>query len=431
MAFKFCPECGFKLDKEYKFCPECGFKLQSESKSNAPQVKDEFQDLSDSFDSLIKKSNSNVDKIEEDLKKANLFCIRNKFKEAKELYQKVYEADSANINAYIGFLRVESQNFEVLTEESEKEYTVLSQLFAETEILSVCKEYKNYLNIKKEKEEKEKADALKKYLEEKERKARLSLPTNASVYNNDPKFIQIGFYPQTLKAKNVKILGTTNVYGLKYFGDDECLYELFEGNYYKYESIRWDKSHSFQDYFSTKILDYTRYRDSATLPKDPWVYGDSALRSFLLSFKRTAFSPATDFKKPNTLFSQKASRTLYVSPGVKSKFEGKEYEDCIYPLNIGELYMLDRNKFIYSHLRVKKTPTDYAKARYKALYKKVYNKEAKTVPCVYWTSSQHPTDPTRMLVIDAGKNFDLYQCESYTTDQIAGVAPVLNIDRRH
>ncbi len=25
--FKFCPECGFKFDREYKFCPECGYKL--------------------------------------------------------------------------------------------------------------------------------------------------------------------------------------------------------------------------------------------------------------------------------------------------------------------------------------------------------------------------------------------------------------------
>ena len=24
---KFCPECGFKLDREYKYCPECGFDL--------------------------------------------------------------------------------------------------------------------------------------------------------------------------------------------------------------------------------------------------------------------------------------------------------------------------------------------------------------------------------------------------------------------
>ena len=36
MAFKFCPECGFKLDKEYKFCPECGYNLGvAEKKSDS------------------------------------------------------------------------------------------------------------------------------------------------------------------------------------------------------------------------------------------------------------------------------------------------------------------------------------------------------------------------------------------------------------
>ncbi len=36
MAFKFCPECGFKFDREYKFCPECGYKLAGEEKKPEP-----------------------------------------------------------------------------------------------------------------------------------------------------------------------------------------------------------------------------------------------------------------------------------------------------------------------------------------------------------------------------------------------------------
>ena len=36
MSFKFCPECGFKLDKEYKFCPECGYKLSQAEKDSKP-----------------------------------------------------------------------------------------------------------------------------------------------------------------------------------------------------------------------------------------------------------------------------------------------------------------------------------------------------------------------------------------------------------
>ncbi len=36
MSFKFCPECGFKFDKEYKFCPECGYKLTEKEKKPEP-----------------------------------------------------------------------------------------------------------------------------------------------------------------------------------------------------------------------------------------------------------------------------------------------------------------------------------------------------------------------------------------------------------
>ena len=43
MAFKFCPECGFKFDKEYKFCPECGFKLD-EKTEKMPEPLFDFSD---------------------------------------------------------------------------------------------------------------------------------------------------------------------------------------------------------------------------------------------------------------------------------------------------------------------------------------------------------------------------------------------------
>ena len=40
--FKHCPECGYKLEKDYKFCPECGCelkKIEQEKKDseNIPQ----------------------------------------------------------------------------------------------------------------------------------------------------------------------------------------------------------------------------------------------------------------------------------------------------------------------------------------------------------------------------------------------------------
>jgi tetratricopeptide (TPR) repeat protein len=35
--FKYCPECGLKLEKEFKFCPECGVNLESVSQQNSGQ----------------------------------------------------------------------------------------------------------------------------------------------------------------------------------------------------------------------------------------------------------------------------------------------------------------------------------------------------------------------------------------------------------
>lgn len=41
--FKFCPECGLKLEKEFKFCPECGFNLENLNQQNSPN--DEIKDV--------------------------------------------------------------------------------------------------------------------------------------------------------------------------------------------------------------------------------------------------------------------------------------------------------------------------------------------------------------------------------------------------
>ena len=56
MKFKFCPECGYKFEKEHRFCPECGLKLDQ---ADAPQkVNDgasDFSDIENLFDAQISK----------------------------------------------------------------------------------------------------------------------------------------------------------------------------------------------------------------------------------------------------------------------------------------------------------------------------------------------------------------------------------------
>lgn len=51
MAYKFCPECGYKLDGEYKFCPECGFKLAEPVVSKTAQYSvQDFERAAKAFD---------------------------------------------------------------------------------------------------------------------------------------------------------------------------------------------------------------------------------------------------------------------------------------------------------------------------------------------------------------------------------------------
>ena len=72
MKFKFCPECGYKFDREYKFCPECGANLnelaggaasaapsqENKTEPKAEKFKFEFSEdtagLAESFDKQLK-----------------------------------------------------------------------------------------------------------------------------------------------------------------------------------------------------------------------------------------------------------------------------------------------------------------------------------------------------------------------------------------
>ena len=103
MAFKFCPECGFKLDREYKFCPECGYKLASIENASTNIINDsflsasvldaaadsdiDFGGLENAFDTQIEEQQEDESEdYESELKKALVYCIRNKPQQAKAIY---------------------------------------------------------------------------------------------------------------------------------------------------------------------------------------------------------------------------------------------------------------------------------------------------------------------------------------------------------
>lgn len=129
MAYKFCPECGFKFDKVYKFCPECGFKLDGEvapapaaspakSSGAMPKVLNTKtaankadESLNFSFEEQLEGAEAKQEKYEKELKRAYVHCKRGMFDQASLIYEGLVNKKFNDINAYIGFLRISTVNF--------------------------------------------------------------------------------------------------------------------------------------------------------------------------------------------------------------------------------------------------------------------------------------------------------------------------------
>ena len=89
MAFKFCPECGFKFDKEYKFCPECGFKLDEKTEKMPEPLFDFSDDTAKyaeekfaGFDEMLKRQN---EPSKETKSEPNSESVENKRKTANDI----------------------------------------------------------------------------------------------------------------------------------------------------------------------------------------------------------------------------------------------------------------------------------------------------------------------------------------------------------
>lgn len=119
MAFKFCPECGFKLDREYKFCPECGYNLKSNEQTVQPQAEimpkskaDNYDfNIESSFDKQISAKENKEKAYQAKLSKADAYISKYKYAEAEKVYESLIDDDPLDFNAHLGILRVHSSNF--------------------------------------------------------------------------------------------------------------------------------------------------------------------------------------------------------------------------------------------------------------------------------------------------------------------------------
>lgn len=130
MKFKFCPECGYKLDGEYKFCPECGYKLLNnldvvdtlnKEEVNKPSVSDfDDFDLEGAFDNQINEFESKSKVYTTKHKKALNYIIKGEYDKAIIEYELLMDEDFNDINAYIGMIRAKSRNYTAFEDDSLK-----------------------------------------------------------------------------------------------------------------------------------------------------------------------------------------------------------------------------------------------------------------------------------------------------------------------
>ena len=118
----------------------------------------------------------------DELKKANLLCMREQYDKALAIYNKILDEDMENEAAYIGILKVHSECYTKYdSKDIEKDIRIIERLFPETmdeEYAAYCLERKKHLKDKPKEEPKEE---LKKPEEKpKAPKAKASKPKNSA-----------------------------------------------------------------------------------------------------------------------------------------------------------------------------------------------------------------------------------------------------------
>ncbi|MBQ7880022.1 MAG: leucine-rich repeat protein [Clostridia bacterium] len=173
-----CPSCGKDVNKDFQLCPYCGTAL---GKSGAPF--DFTQAPAPKNDELFDFSNNGVEagfdkQLEEQAayeKKLNLarsFVVRERYEEARAVYEELLETDPLDMNAYMGFIRVESKNYSEYEGENIDKAIRAAKSIARTEKLAEFdEEYAYYEKARKtvldrRAEEKRKAEPRKPVTEE-------------------------------------------------------------------------------------------------------------------------------------------------------------------------------------------------------------------------------------------------------------------------
>ena len=245
MRFKFCPECGYKFDKEYKFCPECGLRLEQTSQPQNAEFStnnfsDDFSEMENLFDAQILSVEQNKKDYQKKLSAAKILILEEEYEKAEKAYLEILEDAIDDIVPNIGLLRATSKNFTVLDEKKVNDQVeLLFELFGKDECLKADEDFKNFYEerelhfleleeieqqkIREQKRKEEELARLKRLQEEKERQLQLAKEREEKLklkYIEDYKLAQ---------ERASQVLDMTRVGNTIYFGVDP------DGN-----RIKWD-----------------------------------------------------------------------------------------------------------------------------------------------------------------------------------------------
>ncbi len=179
-----CPNCGEEVDESWDICPVCEYPLHVSNVDDIidilPPTDSELGLVADDIAEAEQREQEqqNVE-YKKNLDLARVDCIRKKYDEARQIYDSLAKDNPLDINAYIGYVRIESQNYTLYQgAQIEEAIRVVKEIGRNIDESKLDKEYREYLTKREEEfarlaaEEEKKAEAERKAKEEAARKAR-------------------------------------------------------------------------------------------------------------------------------------------------------------------------------------------------------------------------------------------------------------------
>ncbi len=140
MIYKFCPNCGFKLNGTFKFCPECAYAFEK-------SPFDGLEELNATFSKEVEKMGF----IEKKLKNADALIIRGRYSEAKAVYEEILKEEPYDVRCYVGLVRAETYDYTYFDDYRIDKAVAVAEKMAKLDAVNGLDEaYLDYIGKRKE-----------------------------------------------------------------------------------------------------------------------------------------------------------------------------------------------------------------------------------------------------------------------------------------